>query len=144
MRKLIYLLPFVVMAFGSCMKSGDSTPIPVPSGTFSGEFRVIHLNQLTQVKDTSKRSNLVLTISQATGFKVTGDTLLYHAGSYGDFALNGSYIQFIDKTVPANATGPLPKIHLSGTYQYLYDGTNFQLQVASDTLAYQYILKKTN
>jgi hypothetical protein len=144
MRKLIYLLPFVIMAFSSCMKSNDTTPIAVPSGTFTGEFRVVHLNQLTQKLDTTKRSNLTLTISQSTGFKITGDTVLYHAGSYGDFALNGTYIQFVDKTLPANIAAPLPKIHLSGTYQYVYDGTNFQFQAASDTLAYQYILKKTN
>ncbi|WCT13996.1 hypothetical protein [Mucilaginibacter jinjuensis] len=126
------------------MKNNDTTPTPVPTGTFSGEFRVVHLNPLTQKLDTTKRSNLTLTISQSTGYKVTGDTVLYHAGSYGDFALNGTYIQFIDKTVPANATGTLPKIHLAGTYQYIYDGTNFQFQAASDTLAYQYILKKSN
>lgn len=144
MRKLLYLLPFAIMALSSCMKSNDTTPVPVPTGTFVGEFRVVHLNPLTQKLDTTKRSNLTLAISQAAGYKVTGDTVLYHAGSYGDFALNASYIQFIDKTIPANSTTPLTKIHLSGTYQYVYDGTNLQFQVASDTLAYQYILKKSN
>jgi hypothetical protein len=147
MRKLIYLLPFAIMALSSCMKSSssDSTPIPVPTGTFSGVFRVVHYNKTTQKTDTSKISNLILNIGQSTGFKITGDTVLYHAGSYGDFALNGSYIQFVDKTIPANATTPLPKIHLTGLYQYGYDGTNFQFQaVFADTLAYQYLLKKTN
>ncbi|OKS85308.1 hypothetical protein RG47T_0752 [Mucilaginibacter polytrichastri] len=133
------------MALSSCMKSSsDNTPIAVPSGNFSGQFRVVHRNPTTGKLDTTKKSNLVLTISTATGYKITGDTVLYHAGSYGDFSMNSAYIQFIDKTIPANATGILPKIHLSGTYQYAYDGTNFQIQAANDTLAYQYVLKKTN
>jgi hypothetical protein len=143
MRKLIYLLPFVIMAFSACTKTADNAPVAVPTGTFTGEFRVVHLNNITQKLDTTKRSNLILTISQATGYKVTGDTVLYHAGSYGDFAVGSSVIQFIDKTIPANASGVLPKIHLSGNYQYGYDGTNFIIQAANDTLAYQYVLKKS-
>ncbi len=145
MRKLIYLLPFAIMALSSCMKSNsDSTPTPIPSGTFSGQFRVVHLNPQTGKLDTTKQSNLILTVTTSATYTLTGDTVLYHAGSYGNLAINANYIQFTDKTLPATITTPLPKIHSAGIYQYVYDGTNFQFQVASDTLAYQYILKKTN
>lgn len=143
MRKLIYLLPFVIMALSSCMKSStDAEPIPVPSGTFSGSFRVLLLNKTTNKLDTIQKIPFTMTMNTATGFKVLSDTTTVHAGSYGDFSLNGSLVYFTDKTYPK--TGTPAKIHLSGgPYAYVYDGTNFNFYTAfADTMAYVYYLKK--
>ena len=143
MRRLIYIIPAFLLLTG-CLKSKDTTPTPfnVPNGNYTGRFWALHKNA-TGKYDTTKKANLQLYISTSSGYKVTGDTATVHAGSYGDFAMDPNYIQFVDKTL-AN-TGVVPnKVHLSGIYQYYYDGSLvFQLQQAyADTLVYQYDLKK--
>ncbi|MCJ8210093.1 hypothetical protein MUY27_10265 [Mucilaginibacter sp. RS28] len=144
MRKLIYLLPFAIMALGSCMKSSsDSTPVPVPTGTFAGKFKVLKRNVTSGAYDTTKKINITIDMSTATGYKVTGDTTTLHAGSYGDFALNGTYILFSDATVPKTGVAPGSKIHLNGYYPYAYNGTQLQFYTTfADTMAYVYELKK--
>lgn len=145
MHKLIYLLPFVIMALSSCMKSSsDVDPIPVPSGTFTGSFRVLLLNKTTNKYDTTQKIPFTMTMSTATGYKVLADTSTVHAGSYGDFSLNGTVVYFTDKTYPKSGTPS--KIHLAGgPYAYVYDGTTFNFYTAfADTMAYVYLLKKTN
>jgi len=127
------------------MKTNESTPTPfnVPNGNYSGRFWALHKNTTTGHYDTTKKANLLLYISTASGYKVTGDTATAHAGSFGDFAMDPNYIQFVDKTL-TNTGVVANKVHLNGVYQYYYDGSNvFQLQQAySDTLVYQYDLRK--
>jgi hypothetical protein len=141
--KLLYALPLLTLLAG-CMGSNNknAAPVPVPSGNFKGQFRAIHQNSKTGYHDTLK-AILNLSLSTTTGFKVTGDTATVHAGSFGDYAMNSALVQFVDNTLPT--TGKPAKIHLSGYYQYYYDGTVFQMLAApSDTLVYQYDLKKVN
>lgn len=145
MRRLLYLVP-VFLLLTSCIKTKDANPTPfnVPDGNFSGKFLTLHKNTTTGKYDTTKTANLQLYISTSSGYKVTGDTATVHAGSYGDFAMDPNYIQFLDKTVAAG-TGVVPnKVHLNGVYQYYFDGsTVFQLQQAYlDTLVYQYDFRK--
>lgn len=146
MRKLIYLLPFVIMALAGCSKaSSDSTPVPVPSGTFSGTFKILRQdkNNVNLPYDTVTKIPFVMTLNTTTGFQVVSDTSTIHAGSHGDYAVNGTYAYFDDKTYPK--TGTPAKIHLSGYYPYGYDGTNFQFYASfADTLVYLYTLKKTS
>jgi hypothetical protein len=143
--KLLYSLFAITILASGCM-GGKNNPTPVnyPSGTFTGQFRLIHTNLLTGKHDTSA-ANIQLTMSTATGYQVTGDTSTLHAGSKGAYAINAGYIDFQDATLPK--TGTPKKTHLNGTYEYYYDGSSvFQMIPASstDTLALQYDLKKTN
>lgn len=144
-RKILYLLPFLMMALASCLKDSDNNvTFPIPSGTFSGEFRIIHLNRTNNKKDTVKAPfSMEFNTSTTPGFKVTSDTTTIHAGSYGDAAINPTYILFSDKTVTSTTTNKV-KVHLYGTYPYYYDGSSvFQFYTTpSDTLVYQYDLKK--
>ena len=141
--KLLYALPFLMLLAG-CFSSSDKSaaPVPFPSGNFTGQFRAIHQNSKTGYHDTLK-ATLQLSLSTTTGYKVTGDTATVHAGSFGQYAMNHTLVQFVDSTLPT--TGTPKKVHLSGYYQYYYDGTVFQMLAApSDTLVYQYDLKKVN
>lgn len=141
--KLLYALPFLTLLAG-CFSSGNknTAPVPFPAGNFTGQFRAIHQNSKTGFHDTLK-ATLNLSLSTTTGFKVTGDTATVHAGSFGQYAMNHVLVQFTDSTLPT--TGKPAKVHLTGYYQYSYDGSTFQLLAApSDTLVYQYDLKKTN
>jgi len=102
----------------------------------------VHQNSKTQKLDTLK-ANLGLILSQTTGFQITGDTSTLHAGSNGSYAANAYYMQFVDKTYVASQ--PFTKYHLSGVYNYNYDGTNLAIFVTiADTISLQYLLKKTN
>ncbi|NCD67933.1 hypothetical protein [Mucilaginibacter agri] len=133
------------MALSSCLKSNDdnaASQLTVPSGTFGGQFYVVHRKSSTTF-DTTNRTNLILTISKADGYKITGDTSVNHAGSYGDFSMNYSQIQFLDQTMPKSGT--LTKAHLSGIYNYTYDGTKFFMyNTTGDTVSVQYNFKRTN
>jgi hypothetical protein len=125
-----------------CLKTNQPTVV-LPTGTFTGPFTIVHLSTKTGKLDTAK-ANLILTLSVATGFTVTGDTSKVHAGSHGTYDADGTYMAFSDKTLPATATvnTPVPvKRHLNGIFQYKYDGTNLQIYGSNDTLAFSYVLK---
>lgn len=144
-RKILYLLPFLIMALSSCLKDNtDTTPLPVPSGTFSGQFIIYHKSKATGKIDTTKSNfTMDMNTTAVAGYKVTSDTTTTHAGSYGDFSINPQYILFVDKT--ASTTGvPPAKVHLAGVYVYQFDGSSvFKFYTtASDTIIYQYDLKK--
>jgi hypothetical protein len=143
--RLLYLLPLFAVFAAGCLGSGnkDSNNIgPIPDGTYAGQFRLLHKH--TNSTDTVK-ANITLTLSNSAGtYKVTGDTTTVHAGSYGNYAGNTAtgLITFEDKTYSSSA--PVTKTHLTGTYNYAYDGTTFQMKAfgALDTLELQYDLKK--
>ena len=139
--KPLYLVLLLALLTTACVKSNNNNPqVPLPTGTFTGQFMRIHKNQTT-VPDTIK-ANLDLSLSQTTGFAVTGDTTI-HAGSHGSYAANAYYIQFVDQTY--SATQPSPKYHLQGVYNYAYDGTQLDIYINyADTLSFQYTFKKTN
>jgi hypothetical protein len=144
-KKLTYVLPVLILAVvftSGCFKNAESNPTPAPSGTFTGQFRLLHRKPGTTVIDTVK-ANIQLVIETGVGYKVLGDTLTIHAGSKGHYAINSNTIGFQDDTFPA--TGKPTKTHLSGYYQYYYDGTSVLQMVANsaDTLSLQYDLKKT-
>jgi hypothetical protein len=141
-NKFTYLLPLLLIFVIACTKN-KTAPTPLPSGTFSGVFVRLHLNKNNSI-DTAK-ANIVLSMETATGYAVTGDTTSVQAGSFGNYIFGTSgtnnLVQFFDKTYPA--TGTPVKTHLVGVYQYFYDGTNLQLLANTDSLGYQYTLKKT-
>jgi hypothetical protein len=143
-HKLLYFLPVLLLLTTGCLKSTSTsaTPVPVPNGTFSGQFRLLTKHNGSAVFDTTK-SNITVTLTGSNStFAVTGDTSTLHAGSYGTYGYNGTYISFADKTYPTSGT-PV-KVHLNGAYLYYYDGTNFQmLAYSGDTVSYQYDLKLT-
>lgn len=143
--KLFYLLPFAafILFATSCSKINDNQPtVVLPTGNFTGQFLKIHLNSTTSRYDTSKAA-LQLSLSQSTGFAITGDTATLHAGSHGSYAANAYYIQFIDQTY--NAAKPSSKYHLQGVYNYLYNGTQLVMYVSfADTLSLQYTFTKSN
>jgi hypothetical protein len=138
-HKLIYFLPLFLAFTIGC--SNKAQVVPFPSGTFAGQFTRLHLNKNGKV-DTAY-ANLILTIQSATtAYAVTGDTSTIHAGSKGYYQFSSSLIAFSDQTFPTIGV-PL-KIHLAGTYQYTYDGLNFQIVGSTDSLGLIYNLKKTN
>src|SRR5271154_3272425 len=114
--KLLYLLLSVTVLASSCVGNKASSPTPTnyPSGTFTGQFRLIRTNLNTGVHDTSL-ANIQLTMNLTTGFAVTGDTSTVHAGSHGGYAINATYIDFVDATYPK--TGTPTKTHLNGDYE---------------------------
>lgn len=137
-----FLLPAIMVVASGCYKSNNnyqSTPIPVPTGIFTGQFRSVH-RSFNPLKYDTLKAQIVLTTTSAGHFKVTGDTATLHAGSHGLFALDYYYIQFRDSTA---TVAKQAKIHLNGLYQYFYDGTTFQFAASNDTLSYQYDLKRT-
>jgi hypothetical protein len=142
-HKLLYVLPLIVAFTSGCFGNKNNAPAPIePLGTFSGQFRVIHNNNKGKID--SAKANLVLEMENATGYKVTGDTATVHAGSHGGYVVypsNGK-ILFVDQTFPL--TGTPTKIHLSGLFDYSYDGTNLQIAYSSyaDTLTLYYKFKK--
>ncbi|EHQ29887.1 hypothetical protein [Mucilaginibacter paludis] len=133
----LLLLAVVAGASGCASNKNESTPVPVPSGTFAGKFTSLHKKKSGAID--TLRANILLTTTTAGLFKVTGDTATVHAGSHGAFQLNAIYIQFQDSTATSNNPA---KIHLNGLYQYYYNGTVFQIAAGNDTLAYQYDLKR--
>ena len=141
---LLYPLLVIVVFASGCFGNKNSAPAPaIPSGNFTGQFRRVHTSPRNGAMDTLK-ANLMLSLNVTTGFAVTGDTATVHAGSHGSYAIGSSYIEFSDVTFPP--TGTPTKIHLSGVYQYYYDGTVFQMVANSylDTISYQYDMKKVN
>ena len=127
----------------STNKSADPAPQPVPSGTFSGVFRLLHRSQGAIKTDTTK-VNLQVVLGPMSAYKVSGDTATVHAGSMGQYSVAGNAILFQDATFPKGGTSA--KIHLNGFYQYYYDGSSVLQMVynSADTASLQYDLKKVN
>jgi hypothetical protein len=138
-----FFLFFLLLPLAACIKENNTVPtVTLPTGTFSGVFMRIRLEPGT-VKYDTVTANLQLALSQASGFAVTGDTSTVHAGSYGGYAANAFYIQFVDKTYNPNV--PSVKYHLEGIYNYAYNGSNLLIYVNyADTLSLQYHFTKTN
>lgn len=144
MKGKLFLLTLLLYTFCTgCFKtSNQAPPINVPSGTFSGQFRLLHKPQNQSSFDTLK-TNIILTLKSSDyTYSVTGDTSTLHAGSHGVWGISGSNIIFTDATYPK--TGIPPKTHLNGYYLYYYGDTVLRMEAtSSDTLALQYDLKKT-
>lgn len=141
-QTLLYLsILSVVVAFG-CKKLNYQPPPPYPTGTFSGKFGYLHRHTDNVPYDTLL-ATITLKLKNTDGtFTVTGDTATVHAGSFGTYGINSSYINFADKTFPA--TGTPAKSHLNGLYLYSYDGASLKmLFYNSDTLRYEYDLTKS-
>ena len=146
-RISIYLLPalLVLSLFATgCLSNKTSNPVPYPTGTFGGQFRLLHKKLNDTKVDTLKKANIQLVLESGGTYKVLGDTAIVHAGSKGQYGLNATYMAFNDETYPK--TGPPVKIHLYGNYFYNYDGsTNLVILVnQGDTLNYRYDLKRIN
>ena len=141
-NKLLYLLPLLAVFVTGCLKrTSDIPPTPALSGTFTGQFRLLHRSTNKVPFDTTK-TNLTITLTSTGNYTVTGDTSVVHAGSNGKYAASAPYINFVDKTYPISGTPT--KTHLNGIYQFYYDGSVFQMLAYSlDTLALQYDLKKS-
>jgi hypothetical protein len=140
MKKFICFLPFVLTLATGCFNNQGATPTPEPSGTYSGEFR--HISKKANKLDTLK-CNIKLVLEPGIGFHVLGDTTKVHAGSKGNYGINGDFAAFVDATYPK--TGKPAKSHLNGEYGIVYDGSIFQLaRTEGDTVSFQYELKKTN
>jgi hypothetical protein len=144
-RILLYSLLSLAAFVSGCVANKSTAPAPLaPEGTFAGEFKVTTTNATTGAVD-SLKATIQLQMEETTGYKVTGDTSTVHAGSYGSYAVNtsNSTITFGDKTFPL--TGTPAKVHLSGVYDYLYDGTTLQMAAygSDNTVSYYYNLKKT-
>ena len=141
-NKLLYLFLFLVILAAGC-KKGSSTapPPPIPSGTFSGQFK-LYQRHTDKVPYDSLITNITVNFKTPDyTYAVTGDTTTLHAGSYGSFGVASPYMIFTDKTY--SRTTPYTKSHLSGSYLYNYDGTNLLLYASSsDTLILGYSLKK--
>jgi hypothetical protein len=152
MKQLRYLIPILLCAVlaAGCLKSENVPPAITPDGNFGGEFRLISRNAEKKTVDTVK-AIIKLSLTQANGsFTVTGDTATVHAGSKGQYAVNGNAIGFSDKTLSAvNADKAAPivssKAHLNGVYLFAYNGNVLQMKaVVGDTVAFEYDLKRVN
>ncbi len=140
-HKLLCLFPILAILTAGCIKNAPvAPPPPMPSGTFSGQFKLFH-RHTTQVPFDSVKTNLTIKFQTSDNtFTVTGDTSTVHAGSYGTFGLYQPYIGFNDKTFSALH---FTKSHLNGYYLYNYDGTNLVIYVSSaDTLLAGYSMKR--
>jgi hypothetical protein len=142
-KQLLYIFLGITILSAGCIKNtNDSNPVAPPQGKFAGKFFRIHRSLNSFVNDTVKIDVTMEMVNDT--FKFTGDTSK-HAGSYGKFNYNQSYIEWVDNTVPAGVNSTtLPKPHLNGLYPYLYDGITFKFGASSvpDTLTYYYELKK--
>lgn len=132
----------VVLATG-CLNKTTPTPSVLPTGNFIGTFTRLHLNTANNKIDTIT-ATLTLTMSQANGYAIGGDTT-YHAASHGGYVSDGSNIAFSDQTLPSSSAtnAPAPtKTHLNGVYQYVFtQGSSIQMQQIGDTLAFYYNMK---
>jgi hypothetical protein len=142
--KLLSLFSLLTILATGCLKTPQAVaPAPVPSGIFTGEFKLLHRHTNKAPFDSTKATITVNLQTPAFSYAVTGDTSTLHAGSYGTFGVSGPYILFNDKTY--STTAAAIKTHLSGYYLYNYDGTNLIMYASSsDTLVLGYTLKKTS
>ena len=142
-KKLFYPLLLLALFGVACIKeTATSIPASGPSGTFTGQFRLLRRSTDKVPFDTTK-ANLSITLnSVSNSFAIGGDTTIVHAGSHGSYTISAPFINFTDQTL--SKTSAQAKAHLSGLYQYYYDGTVFQLLAYSaDTLSLQYDFKRT-
>jgi hypothetical protein len=145
--KLLYLLTAVALAIYGCGGSKTNDAQPIPDGTYSGEFRRLHIHSENRSIIDTVKTNLTVYFSPVSSgtFTVTGDTSTVHAGSKGSFIADGPNhtLFFIDNTYPK--VGTPAKTHLSGSYGYQLDGSGLKIAAygPQDTLALQYDLKKT-
>jgi hypothetical protein len=144
--KFIYWLLLLPVFITGCAKTyndpeTDPNKWSYPLGTFNGKFMRIHKNQATLKYDTTT-AMLKLVLSTNTGFAISGDTAMVHAGSYGSFSEDFVNMNFSDITSPINYTPK--KTHLSGYYTYTYDGSYLVIVngVKSDTLSCVYHFTK--
>lgn len=152
MKRLKYLIPVLLAAAltAGCLKNEEVPPVVVPTGNFSGEFRFISRNAAEKTIDTVK-ANIKVSLNQAdASFAVSGDTSTIHAGSKGQYGINGNAIGFADKTLSAlnsDKTAPIigGKAHTNGVYLFVYNGNVLQMKtIVGDTVAFEYDLKKVN
>jgi hypothetical protein len=145
-QKLFFVLALIAVLAGGCVSNKNSAPAPaIPSGAFTGLFRRVHTSAKTGMRDTL-RANVRLLLDKTTGFTLTDDNISgIVAGGHGGYVIQSNYILFNDVTYQVTA-GYTDKVHLTGTYQYYYDGTVFQMVNNSflDTLSLQYDLKREN
>jgi len=139
---LLYLLALVSILAVGCTKSQvPKTPsLGSLQGVYSGQLLAVHTNT---PKNDTLTANVQLTLTSSFGYSVAGDTSTVQAGSHGSFLLNsGAVIQFFDATFPTSGTPT--KIHLSGTYNYTFDGVYLDLTGtdASGATSYMYALQK--
>lgn len=145
-NKLAYLLFLLPVLIAGCSKPAPIAPVfNAPLGAFTGQFVRLYKNTWRGGYDTLK-ANLQLDLSTNIGYTVKGDTTTIHAGSYGSFVVGTANITFFDQT--SFGAGPT-KTHLSGTYQYSYDGLNLlitgkAISASGDSLFYNYKFKKTS
>lgn len=140
-HKLLFLFLSLIIVASSCVKSSVKTaPAPVPSGTFTGEFEVLHRHSNKLPWDSLKTNLTVQFNTPAYTYNVSGlDTSTLHVASHGTFGISAPYIYFTD--AEAN-TSPTTKWHLNGYWLYNFDGTKLLMYItSSDTLAAAYNLK---
>ncbi len=140
---ILYLFFSLLIITTGCIKSASNPPPPpIPSGTFTGQFKLYH-RHTDKVPYDSLKANIIVTFKTPDyTYAVTGDTSTLHAGSYGTYGVSVPYMIFNDKTYNPNS---YTKTHLSGAYLYNYDGITLILQATSvDTLILGYVLKKTS
>ncbi len=138
MKKLIYLLPLMIL-FAGCMKTDNKQYEPlVPYGTFAGKFTRTHTNPTTLAKDiTTANIQLVMTIY---GFTLTSDADAVHVNGSGEFLGNETSIDFDDPNYPT--TGTITQAYLHGTYVYTFNGSDFKLTQSAGEDVYEYVLVK--
>lgn len=149
--KLFFVLALIALFAGGCVSNKNSLPAPaIPSGTFEGQFRRVHTSSKNGVRDTLK-ANVDLVLNKTSGFTLTPDnTPSVIVAGHGGYVIESNYILFNDLTyqtaVGSGSIGTSDKVHLTGTYQYYYDGKVFQMVNNSflDTLSLQFDLKKQN
>jgi hypothetical protein len=122
-RYLFYLIPVLLIFAVACSPKSDATVVPTPAGSFTGQFRFYTRNSSGNYD--SVKNSIFLKMTTDGHFRVISDTTLYHAGSHGTFNYDGYYLLFNDSTY--SATAPKTKRHLSGLFQYVYDGTTLKM-----------------
>ena len=142
-HKLLYLFLLLVIVTTACIKSTpQNQPAPTPSGTFTGEFKVLRRHTDKLPWDSVKTTLTVQFNTPAYTYTVSGlDTSTLHVASNGTFGISAPYIYFTDQLANSSPT----RWHLNGYYNYNYDGTTLIMVVSSsDTLVAGYNLKKTS
>ena len=138
MKKLIYLLPLLMLIAGCVKTDIGQQPTPlVPYGTFTGKFTRTHTDQATSALTTTT-ANIKLVMTE-DGFTLTSTAVAVHANGSGDFLGDELNIQFSDVASP---TIPDGKTYLHGFYTYLYDGNTLKLSKQSGDDAYLYEVSK--
>lgn len=140
--KIFGLLGLFAILGAGCTKVKSPPKPSALEGTYTGRFLFIHLPANATKPDTLK-AIVQLNLTANQGFSVTGDTSTVHAGSRGFYQLtSGVSMQFFDQTFPQSGT-PVKK-HLSGIYQYTFDGVYLDLTGSDplDTVNYKYFLQK--